>query len=32
MNILIGLLIIAIGILGQIRYYVPINKVKKCSW
>ena len=32
MNILIGLLIIAIGSLGQSSSYVPINKVKNWSW
>ncbi|MDR1593592.1 MAG: L-rhamnose/proton symporter RhaT, partial [Prevotellaceae bacterium] len=32
MNILIGLLIIAIGSMGQASSYVPIKKVKKWSW
>ncbi|MDR0726109.1 MAG: L-rhamnose/proton symporter RhaT [Prevotellaceae bacterium] len=32
MNILIGLLIIAIGSVGQASSYVPIKKVKKWSW
>jgi L-rhamnose-H+ transport protein len=32
MNILIGLLIIAIGSIGQASSYVPIKKVKKWSW
>ena len=32
MNILIGLLIIAIGSFGQSSSYVPINKVKGWSW
>lgn len=32
MEILIGLLIIAIGSLGQSSSYVPINKVKEWSW
>lgn len=32
MEILIGLLIIAIGSLGQSSSYVPINKVKQWSW
>jgi L-rhamnose-H+ transport protein len=32
MNILIGLLIIAIGSVGQASSYVPIKKVKEWSW
>jgi len=32
MNTLIGLLIIAVGSLGQSSSYVPINKVKNWSW
>jgi L-rhamnose-H+ transport protein len=32
MNILIGLLIIAIGAFCQSSSYVPINKIKKWSW
>jgi L-rhamnose-H+ transport protein len=32
MNILIGLIIIAIGSFGQSSSYVPINKVKSWSW
>jgi len=32
MNTLIGLIIIAIGSLGQSSSYVPINKVKQWSW
>lgn len=32
MNIIIGLVIIAIGSLGQSSSYVPINKVKNWSW
>lgn len=32
MEILIGLLIIAVGSLGQSSSYVPINKVKQWSW
>ncbi|MDR3235430.1 MAG: L-rhamnose/proton symporter RhaT [Prevotellaceae bacterium] len=32
MNILIGLLIIAIGSIGQASSYVPIKKVKNWSW
>ena len=32
MDILIGLLIIAVGSLGQSSSYVPINKVKSWSW
>ncbi|MCK9342853.1 MAG: L-rhamnose/proton symporter RhaT [Massilibacteroides sp.] len=32
MNIAIGLLIIAIGSLGQSSSYVPIQKIKKWSW
>ena len=32
MNTLIGLLIIAVGSLGQSSSYVPINKVKGWSW
>lgn len=32
MNILIGLLIIAVGSFGQSSSYVPINKVKNWSW
>ncbi len=32
MNILIGLLIIAVGSFGQSSSYVPINKVKSWSW
>jgi L-rhamnose-H+ transport protein len=32
MNILIGLLIIAVGSIGQASSYVPIKKVKKWSW
>lgn len=32
MNTLIGLIIIAIGSLGQSSSYVPINKVKDWSW
>lgn len=32
MEILIGLIIIAIGSLGQSSSYVPINKVKQWSW
>jgi L-rhamnose-H+ transport protein len=32
MDILIGLLIIAIGSVGQASSYVPIKKVKKWSW
>jgi L-rhamnose-H+ transport protein len=32
MEILIGLLIIAIGSIGQASSYVPINKVKDWSW
>ena len=32
MNILIGLIIIAIGSFGQSSSYVPINKVKNWSW
>lgn len=32
MNTLIGLIIIAIGSLGQSSSYVPINKVKSWSW
>lgn len=32
MNTLIGLLIIAVGSMGQSSSYVPINKVKEWSW
>ena len=32
MEILLGLLIIAIGSFGQSSCYVPINKIKKWSW
>jgi L-rhamnose-H+ transport protein len=32
MNTLIGLLVIALGSLGQSSSYVPINKVKQWSW
>jgi len=32
MNTLIGLLIIAVGSMGQSSSYVPINKVKSWSW
>ncbi len=32
MNILIGLLIIAVGSMGQSSSYVPINKIKEWSW
>ena len=32
MNTIIGLVIIAIGSLGQSSSYVPINKVKNWSW
>lgn len=32
MNIIIGLLIIAVGSFGQSSSYVPINKVKSWSW
>lgn len=32
MNVLLGLIIIAIGSLGQSSSYVPINKVKDWSW
>ena len=32
MEIIIGLLIIAIGSFGQSSSYVPINKIKKWSW
>ncbi|MEA5081062.1 MAG: L-rhamnose/proton symporter RhaT [Dysgonamonadaceae bacterium] len=32
MNTLIGLLIIAIGSMGQSSSYVPINKIKEWSW
>ena len=32
MEILLGLLIIAIGSFGQSSSYVPINKVKNCAW
>ena len=32
MNILIGLLIIAVGAFCQSSCYVPINKIKKWSW
>lgn len=32
MNVLIGLIIIAIGSFGQSSSYVPINKVKNWSW
>ena len=32
MNILIGLLIIAVGAFCQSSSYVPINKIKKWSW
>lgn len=32
MNFIIGLVIIAIGSLGQSSSYVPINKIKKWSW
>jgi L-rhamnose-proton symport protein (RhaT). len=32
MHIFIGLLIIAVGSLGQSSSYVPINKVKQWSW
>lgn len=32
MDILIGLLIIAVGSFGQSSSYVPINKVKNWSW
>lgn len=32
MNTLLGLIIIAIGSLGQSSSYVPINKVKEWSW
>lgn len=32
MNIIIGLVIIAIGSLGQSSSYVPVNKVKQWSW
>ncbi|HBG40147.1 L-rhamnose/proton symporter RhaT [Limibacterium fermenti] len=32
MNTLIGLLIIAVGSMGQSSSYVPINKVKNWSW
>ena len=32
MEILLGLLIIAIGSFGQSSCYVPINKIKSWSW
>ena len=32
MNIIIGLLIIAVGSMGQSSSYVPINKIKEWSW
>lgn len=32
MNVLIGLIIIAVGSFGQSSSYVPINKVKNWSW
>ena len=32
MNTLIGLIIIAIGSMGQSSSYVPINKIKDWSW
>ena len=32
MNTLIGLLIIAVGSMGQSSSYVPINKIKEWSW
>jgi len=32
MNTIIGLLIIAIGSIGQSSSYVPINKVKTWAW
>ncbi|MGE4568801.1 MAG: L-rhamnose/proton symporter RhaT, partial [Bacteroidales bacterium] len=32
MNTIIGLLIIAVGSLGQSSSYVPINKVKEWAW
>lgn len=32
MNIIIGLLIIAIGAFCQSSSYVPINKIKNWSW
>lgn len=32
MNVIIGLIIIAIGSFGQSSSYVPINKVKEWSW
>ncbi len=32
MNILFGLIIIAVGSMGQSSSYVPINKIKEWSW
>ena len=32
MNTLIGLIIIAVGSMGQSSSYVPINKIKEWSW
>jgi len=32
MNIIFGLLIIAVGSMGQSSSYVPINKIKDWSW
>ena len=32
MNIIIGLLIIAVGAFCQSSSYVPINKIRKWSW
>ncbi len=32
MNIILGLLIIAVGSMGQSSSYVPINKIKEWSW
>ena len=32
MNIIFGLLIIAVGSMGQSSSYVPINKIKEWSW
>ena len=32
MDIILGLLIIAVGSFGQSSSYVPINKVREWSW
>ena len=32
MDVLVGLLIVALGSLGQSSSYVPINKIQSWSW